>query len=66
MPSDSSPCLHSYASMVAFLDDSIGALVAAMHAKQMYDDALIVLSSDNGGPIGLQASGSNNWPSDGF
>ncbi len=55
-------CRGLYSAMVSFLDDSIGSLVGALKDKGMYNDALIALSSDNGGPIGLQESGSNNWP----
>ena len=39
-----------------------GALIDTLHARAMYDNTLVVLSSDNGGPIGLAESGSNNWP----
>ena len=55
-------CRALYSSMVAFLDESIGLLVDAMHNASLYDDSLIVLASDNGGPINLAESAANNWP----
>ena len=45
--------------MVHFMDDKVGELVSLLHAKAMYNDTLIVFSSDNGGPI-TQAA--NNYP----
>ena len=55
-------CRGLYSSMVSYLDDSIGQVRAALQQKGMLNTTLIVLSSDNGGPIGLSESGSSNWP----
>ena len=49
---------RKYHSMVNFMDTSIGKLVDALKAKGMYNDTLLVFSSDNGGPL---PSG-NNYP----
>ena len=36
---------------VSFLDDSLGFIVQELHDAHMYERTLLVLSSDNGGPI---------------
>jgi arylsulfatase A-like enzyme len=41
---------RSYAAMITALDDEIGKLVAALDAKGIRDNTLIVFSTDNGGP----------------
>lgn len=56
------PCRAIYASMVNFLDGALGSITGEMRARGMYDHSLIVLSSDNGGPIGMQESASTNHP----
>jgi arylsulfatase B len=48
-----------YMSMVNFIDDKVGEVVAALKAKGMWDNLLWVTSSDNGGPIN---GGANNFP----
>src|SRR5437870_47648 len=40
---------HTYASMVACLDDEIGRVVAALDKKGLRDNTLILFHSDNGG-----------------
>ncbi|KFM82794.1 Arylsulfatase J, partial [Stegodyphus mimosarum] len=47
-----------YAGMVTSLDDSIGKIFEALNNKDMLQNSIIVVSSDNGGASG---SGSN-WP----
>ena len=45
--------------MVACLDDVISELVSAFRARGLWEDTLMVASSDNGGPI---AAAANNFP----
>ena len=57
------PARRMYAAMVAFVDAQVGRVVDALKARGMYETTLIVLQSDNGGPIFLDGSaGANNWP----
>ncbi|MGL4554372.1 MAG: arylsulfatase B [Gemmataceae bacterium] len=41
---------RTYAGMLAAMDEAVGQVVAALEAKKLADDTLIVFSSDNGGP----------------
>lgn len=56
------PCRAIYSSMVAYLDDALGTIIGEMRQAQLYDSSLVVLSSDNGGPIKLEESASSNHP----
>jgi arylsulfatase B len=64
------PARRFYAAMTNFIDDQVGAVVAALRASGLWDNLLLVVSSDNGGPLaatrnvsGLAGiSGANNWP----
>ena len=40
-----------YHAMVKHLDDDVGQLVAKLEMKNMWDNTLIAMSSDNGGPV---------------
>ena len=49
--------------MAAFLDDAVGNVTAALRAAGMWDNTVIVLASDNGGPTGGdEGTFSNNFP----
>ena len=49
--------------MVSFADAAVGNVTADFKAKGMWDDMLVVFSSDNGGPIYNNGSaGANNYP----
>eukprot|EP00755_Sulcionema_specki_P037438 Sspe_Gene.22930::Locus_8817_Transcript_1_1_Confidence_1.000_Length_1687::g.22930::m.22930 len=51
-----------YAAMVKYMDDSLGKIIAAVKAREgMWENTLIVFSSDNGGPI-YYPGGANNYP----
>ena len=50
-----------YHAMVNFLDDAVGEIVQELKQKQMWDNLLFVVSSDNGGPESSGA-GANNFP----
>lgn len=43
------PARRAYAGQITAMDDAIGAVVAALEAKGLRDDTLIVFASDNGG-----------------
>jgi arylsulfatase I/J len=49
----------TYHSMVNWIDGAIGRVTGAMRAKGLWNNTLMVLLADNGGPI---AGGSNNFP----
>ena len=52
-----------YSTMTNIADTHIGVVVDALKAKGMWDDTLLVVSSDNGGPIYRNgAAGANNHP----
>ena len=50
-----------YHAMVAYVDDVVGAVVEALKRKGLWDNLLLVASSDNGGPISTE-KGANNYP----
>lgn len=45
--------------MTAAMDEAVANVTAALHETGLYNDTLIVFSSDNGGPIEMEGS---NWP----
>ena len=52
-----------YTTMAHIADKHIGTVVSALQAKGMWDNTLLLLSSDNGGPIYRNgAAGGNNFP----
>ena len=52
-----------YHAMVNFADEAVGNVSKAMKAKGLWDDMLIIFSTDNGGPIYNNGSaGANNYP----
>ena len=50
-----------YSAMVNFLDDMVGEVVGALKSSGIWDNMVLVVSSDNGGPEG-DGYGANNWP----
>ena len=51
------------AGMVAALDDSVGAVVQALQARGMYENTIIVFTTDNGGPAnGYDYNAASNFP----
>ncbi len=53
-----------YNGMGAAADELFGNLTAALKAKNMWTDTLLVFSSDNGGPVSkfTSSKSANNWP----
>eukprot|EP00931_Biecheleriopsis_adriatica_P097190 TRINITY_DN70936_c0_g1_i1.p1 TRINITY_DN70936_c0_g1~~TRINITY_DN70936_c0_g1_i1.p1 ORF type:complete len:179 (+),score=36.15 TRINITY_DN70936_c0_g1_i1:77-538(+) len=47
--------------MTNYMDESMGAIADAMKAKGMWDDTLIIFTSDNGGPV-YEPGSANNYP----
>ena len=50
-----------YAAMVAYADEIVGDIVDALKTKKMWDDTILILHADNGGPIYTPGS-ANNFP----
>lgn len=49
--------------MVAALDDSVGAVVKTLKARNMYNNTVILFTTDNGGPAnGYNDNAANNFP----
>ena len=55
-------CRKQYRAMVNLLDDIIGQVVNKLKQHEMWNNTLLVLTSDNGGPTHLQESASTNFP----
>lgn len=51
------PARRAYAAMITSMDDEIGRVVAALDAKKMRENTLIVFQSDNGGPRSAKFTG---------
>jgi len=49
-----------YAAMTLYMDSAIGEAVKALKEKNMYDNTLIIFTSDNGGPIYEPGAASNH------
>eukprot|EP00929_Paragymnodinium_shiwhaense_P079975 TRINITY_DN41695_c0_g1_i1.p1 TRINITY_DN41695_c0_g1~~TRINITY_DN41695_c0_g1_i1.p1 ORF type:complete len:519 (+),score=79.06 TRINITY_DN41695_c0_g1_i1:75-1631(+) len=52
-----------FAGMVSALDEGMGNVTAALKAKGMFEDTLIFVTTDNGGPTTeCSTTGQSNWP----
>lgn len=54
-------CRKQYHAMVNLLDDLVGSLVHEFKAQGLWDNTLLVFTSDNGGPTIMEESGSTNF-----
>ncbi|KAF4527454.1 hypothetical protein B566_EDAN016257 [Ephemera danica] len=54
---------RTFAAMVTELDTSIGEIVAALQARGMLENSIIIFSTDNGGAAaGYNFNAASNWP----
>ena len=54
----------TYQGMISFMDEVIGNITAVLSTKMMWNDTIVVYSSDNGGPSWTCSHhlAANNWP----
>ncbi|KAL8618779.1 hypothetical protein ACOMHN_000207 [Nucella lapillus] len=50
---------RSKCAMIAALDEGIGNVTRALRKRGIFDDTLLLVTTDNGGPV---TEGANNWP----
>ena len=55
-------CRKQYHAMVKLLDDILGSLVDRLKEHGMWDNTLMVVTSDNGGPVDPHESAATNYP----
>lgn len=55
-------CRQQYHAMVMVMDEVIGNVTDALKRRGMWDNTLVVMSSDNGGAIEVEESAATNWP----
>ena len=55
-------CRSIYESMVTLLDTIIGEIVTNLKNKGLWNNTLMIVSSDNGGPLGLTCCSATNYP----
>ena len=54
---------RTFGGMLYKLDESVGKVVAALQARNMLQDSIIVFTTDNGGPAaGFNQNAASNWP----
>ncbi|XP_071156342.1 arylsulfatase J-like isoform X2 [Mytilus edulis] len=54
---------RTYAGMVSALDDAVGTVVDALKSQGLYDNSVILFTTDNGGPAnGFDGNAANNFP----
>ncbi|XP_078346473.1 arylsulfatase B-like isoform X1 [Oculina patagonica] len=51
-----------FAAMATVLDQSVGKVVDALKARDMYNNSVIIFSTDNGGPVGIDGNSACNYP----
>ena len=55
-------CRSTYHAMIYLLDEIIGNITKLLKVNNLWNNTLLILSSDNGGPLVLTESGANNTP----
>eukprot|EP00037_Helgoeca_nana_P034114 m.420597 g.420597 ORF g.420597 m.420597 type:complete len:523 (-) comp32655_c0_seq1:140-1708(-) len=62
-PTEWLPGRRLYMGMASALDDAVGNVTAALHSAEMWENTLLIFSSDNGGPALVGGdSNANNHP----
>merc|ERR1719454_276548 len=61
------PTLRNHATMVAFVDHTLGNIITELNKKGMWENTILLFTSDNGGPIyagknPMCFGGANNFP----
>ena len=51
---------RNYSAMVYYMDEVVGEIVDALKAKDMWDNTVLALMADNGGPLYVPGSGNNH------
>ena len=59
IPESGNPARDIYKAMVMDMDMAVAEIVATLKETGLYNDTLIVFTSDNGGAI---SHGASNWP----
>lgn len=55
-------CRSQYAAMVNLLDDVLGNITGLLKSTGLWEDTLMILSSDNGAPLDTEESGASSYP----
>lgn len=55
-------CRAQEAALMYLLDGAVGRVVDALAARGLWNETLMLFSSDNGAPLDVQESGGNNFP----
>ncbi|CAE7245189.1 ARSB [Symbiodinium natans] len=55
-------CRQQHAAMIMLMDEVVGNVTAALKVRNMWEDTLMIFSSDNGGPVRILENAANNWP----
>jgi len=62
-PDDCESCRKTVCGMVAALDEGIGNVTASLKKEGLWEETLLVFSTDNGGPAqGFNSNWASNWP----
>ena len=55
--------MQSILGMVSALDDAVGTVVDTLKQKELYDNSIILFTTDNGGPSnGFDGNAASNFP----
>lgn len=63
-PEEADPARRKYLGLVSNLDDYVKVIIDELKSANLYDNSIIIFSSDNGGAPGM--AGASNFPLRGF